>query len=120
MALIFVVSSFEVRVPGIHHLPLRDKAIHFIEFGVLGWLCGGAASRSWPSASAWRTAAFAVFVSALWGLSDEIHQALVPGRSSELADLIADFLGAVVGVGAWHLFSSRSVRQYTRKFTSTE
>jgi VanZ family protein len=120
MALVFVVSSFEVSVPGVRHLPFRDKAIHFVEFGVLGWLCAGAASRSWQSESAWRTAAFAVFVSTLWGLSDEIHQALVPGRSSELADLAADFLGSVVGACAWHLFSNRSVRQYTGKFTSTE
>ncbi|MGB5284550.1 MAG: VanZ family protein, partial [Polyangiales bacterium] len=93
MALIFVISSFEVRVPGVEHLPWRDKGIHFVEYGVLGWLCAAASTRSWPSAPAWRTAAFAVFVSVLWGLSDEVHQALVPGRSSELADLVADLFG---------------------------
>jgi VanZ family protein len=63
---------------------------------------------------------FAVFVSALWGLSDEIHQALVPGRSSELADVVADLLGSAVGAACWHLFSNRSVRQYTGKFTSMD
>jgi VanZ family protein len=120
MALIFVISSFEVQVPGVQHLPFRDKAIHFVEYAVLGWLCAYAASRSWPSAAVWRTALFAVFVSALWGLSDEIHQALVPGRSSELADVVADLLGSAVGAACWHLFSNRSVRQYTGKFTSMD
>ena len=120
MALIFVISSFEVRVPGVEHLPFRDKAIHFVEYAVLGWLCAGAAARSWPSAAAWRTAAFAVFVSALWGLSDEIHQALVPGRSAELADVAADVLGSVVGATAQRLFSNGSVRKYTGKFTSMD
>jgi len=118
MALIFVISSFEVHVPGVEHLPLRDKAIHFVEYGVLGWLCADAASRSWPSNSGWRTFLLAVFVSTLWGLSDEIHQALVPGRSSELADLAADLIGSIVGAGARHLISNKSVRHDTGKPTS--
>lgn len=109
MALIFLVSSFEVDVPGVRYVPLRDKGIHFVEYALLGWLCGAASARSWPSASAWRTAAFAVFVSVLWGVSDEIHQALVPGRYPELADVVADFLGSVTGAAAWHLYSNRTV-----------
>ncbi|MBW2214022.1 MAG: VanZ family protein [Deltaproteobacteria bacterium] len=109
MALIFVISSFEVEVPGIEHVPLQDKGIHFVEYGVLGWLCAAASSRTWASAAIWKTATFAVFVSVLWGLSDEIHQALVPGRSPELGDVIADLFGSIVGVSSWHLFSRRSV-----------
>jgi VanZ family protein len=109
MGLIFVISSFEAQVPGIRHIPLRDKGIHFVEYAVLGWLCATASRQSWPSASAWRTAAFAVFVSVLWGLSDEIHQALVPGRSSELSDVVADLFGSVAGAVGSHLFSNRTV-----------
>jgi len=109
MGLIFVISSFEVEVPGIQHVPLRDKGIHFVEYAVLGWLCAAASSRTWPSASSWRTAVFAVFVSVLWGLSDEIHQALVPGRSPELADVIADLVGSTAGAAGRHLLSNRNV-----------
>ena len=109
MALIFMISSFELEVPGIRHFPLRDKGIHFLEYAVLGWLCAAASSRTWPSASAWRTAAFAVFISALWGLSDEIHQAFVPGRSSEVADIIADLFGSMAGAAASLLLSNRTV-----------
>jgi VanZ family protein len=109
MALIFVISSFELEVPGIRHFPLRDKGIHFLEYTVLGWLCAAASSRTWPSASAWRTAAFAVFISALWGLSDEIHQAFVPGRSPEVADVIADLFGSMAGAAASLLLSNRTV-----------
>ncbi len=117
MALIFVVSSFEVSVPGVHRLPFRDKALHFVEYGVLGWLCARASLASWPAAPRWRTLLFAVFVGTLWGLSDEIHQALVPGRSSELGDLVADFFGSTAGAAAAHLFSDRSVRRGTGKLT---
>lgn len=109
MALIFVISSFEVEVPGLRHVPLRDKGIHFVEYAVLAWLCATASRQSWPSASAWRTAAFAVFVSVLWGLSDEIHQAFVPGRSPELSDVVADLFGSVAGAAGSHFFSNRTV-----------
>ncbi len=109
MALIFLVSSVEVHAPALQHFPLRDKGIHFLEYAVLGWLCAAASSRTWPSAASWRTASFAVLVAALWGISDEIHQAFVPGRSPELADAFADALGASAGTVGWHWFSNRSV-----------
>jgi VanZ family protein len=109
MALIFVISSFEVQVPLVQHIPFRDKGIHFVEYAILGWLCAHASSRTWPSATAWRIAGFAVFITFLWGLSDEIHQAMVPGRSPELADAIADLIGATIGAAGWTLFSNRSV-----------
>jgi VanZ family protein len=109
MATIFVISSFEVEVPGLHRFPLRDKGIHFVEYAVLGWLCAAASFRSWPSAAAWRTVGFAIFVSALWGVSDEIHQAFVPGRFSELNDVVADFFGGTAGAVSAYFFSNRTV-----------
>lgn len=109
MALIFVVSSIAVKVPELRYFPLRDKGVHFVEYAVLGWLCAAASSRTWPSASGWRTAALAILVAALWGLSDELHQAFVPGRSAEVADFVADSLGAFAGTVAWHSVSNRTV-----------
>jgi VanZ family protein len=109
MALIFVISSFEVQPAFVQHFPLRDKGVHFVEYTILGWLCAGASSRTWPAAPAWRTASFAVFITFLWGLSDEMHQAMVPGRSPELADALADLVGALAGGMGRLLFSYRSV-----------
>ncbi len=104
MGLIFLVSSFEVQIPLVQHVPFRDKGIHFVEYGILGWLCAAASSRTWPSASAWRIALFAVFITFLWGVSDEIHQAMVPGRTPDAVDAAADLIGAVVGSAARQLF----------------
>ena len=109
MALIFALSSIAVRVPVVRHFPMRDKGVHFIEYAVLGWLCAVAAARTWPTRAWWRTALFALFVAVLWGLSDEIHQAFVPGRSAERADLVADAIGAAFGVALARLVSNRSV-----------
>ena len=106
MALIFVVSSIEVQVPAVRHFPLRDKGIHFVEYAILGWLCAGAALRTWADKPARYAAGVAIAVAVFWGLSDEIHQAFVPGRSSEVADFVADALGGVFGVGGHHLVRS--------------
>ncbi|MBI4126168.1 MAG: VanZ family protein [Deltaproteobacteria bacterium] len=35
----------------------------------------------------------------LYGLSDEIHQSFVPGRSASVGDWMADGLGAAIGIG---------------------
>lgn len=109
MATIFVISSFEVSVPGLERFPLRDKGIHFVEYAVLGWLCASASFRTWPSVPWWRTVLFAIFVSALWGVSDEIHQAFVPGRFAELNDVTADFFGSTAGALGCYFFSRRTV-----------
>ena len=33
-----------------------------------------------------------------YGILDEVHQLLIPGRSCELLDFLADILGSVIGV----------------------
>ena len=45
----------------------------------------------------------------LYGVSDEVHQMFVPGRTAALDDVVADTIGAVVGTGAcwaWGILSS--------------
>ena len=46
-------------------------------------------------------AAAAVILAALYGLSDEIHQAFVPGRMADPWDWMADGFGAAIGAAAW-------------------
>lgn len=43
-------------------------------------------------------AALTVIIAAIYGAFDELHQMLIPGRSAELLDWVADFVGAVAGV----------------------
>ena len=40
----------------------------------------------------------ALFVIALYGLFDELHQILIPGRYCETWDWIADFIGGNIGI----------------------
>jgi len=43
-------------------------------------------------------AVFAFLLGVLYGASDELHQALVPGRSPDILDLAADTVGSLLGV----------------------
>jgi VanZ family protein len=100
MLLIWLASS----LPGVvkfQYVPLQDKGVHFIEYGILAALLAHAMRGTWPE---WRmryvfVVAWAVAV--LWGLLDEIHQAFVPGRVADARDLLADAIGALVGAGLY-------------------
>ena len=41
---------------------------------------------------------YAFFISALYAVSDEIHQGFVPGRSCEVRDVFLDSLGVLTGI----------------------
>ena len=97
MAVIWSLSSLSLSFP-IDRIPLGDKGVHFIEYGVLGALLAHAVVRTWPDRHALRTASLALLITMLWGWLDEIHQAFVPGRASDVLDLVADLAGATLGV----------------------
>ncbi len=100
-ALVFAVSSIPAKsMPG-GRLWDFDKLIHAGEYAVFAALLWMALARTtaWPPS---RRAVTVFVLAALYGISDELHQALVPGRSSSGYDVIADVVGAaVVSFGAW-------------------
>ena len=89
---------------------MQDKGVHFVEYLVLGLLCAHACLHTWPDRAAPRTIALGAFLAAAWGLSDELHQAFVPGRSADVYDFVADACGASVGAllrGGWRWVRAR-------------
>ncbi len=98
MALIFYMSSRPAPevIPDIWNI---DKIIHFIEYGILGILWFRALNHSRQKMREIAVAAF--FITFIYGVSDEIHQYFVPKRSSSIYDVVADGLGAWVGVWSY-------------------
>ena len=98
--LIFFLSS----QPGIDApelCPGQDKLFHLIAYAVLGFLGVGAlkiTEEGYRHRQVW----FVALVVMLYGISDEIHQYFVPGRSAEALDAMADAVGAMLG--AWVMF----------------
>ena len=85
MAAIFALSSLPGSAAGIP--PPWDKLAHFLEYAVLGFLLGRGTGRFFS----------ALAIAALYGASDELHQAFVPGREASALDWAADLLGALAG-----------------------
>lgn len=64
-----------------------DKLAHGLAYLVFG----GVAALATGSRSS------GALLAVLFGISDEIHQSYVPGRSPEIWDLVADSIGALIG-----------------------
>ncbi|MEA3338194.1 MAG: VanZ family protein [Chloroflexota bacterium] len=69
---------------------------HGIEFGVLAGLTWLAVQKT-PRLAAYAVT-IAIAAAILYGMSDELHQAFVPGRVPDVRDLIADAMGAGLAV----------------------
>jgi VanZ family protein len=101
-ALIFVLSSIPQlpSPPG----PFSDKHIHFGWYAVFTALLVRALASARLRNVTGRVAIIAILLGIFYGLTDEIHQSFVPGRSADPYDLLADSLGAVAAAGlllAW-------------------
>ena len=106
MAAIFWGSS-RSHVPG-PDISGFDKGEHLVAYAVLGWLLWRAAVTSSAHSVAALAPLWAVLIGTAYGVSDEIHQLGVPGRSCDVADLAADVLGLLVVQGAILLRGSRT------------
>ena len=73
-----------------------DKLLHAGAFLVWGLLCGWAIATSFPRLSGRWLLFTVVITGTLYGLSDEFHQSLVPGRHADPWDVAADFTGSLV------------------------
>ena len=79
-----------------------DKQAHAFTYGVLAVLClMGLTGWRWRRvAGASLLGAFVIAV--VYGVSDEFHQSFVPGRSPDVADVVADAAGAALALtAAW-------------------
>ena len=104
--LIFVMSS----VPGQSLPPLPawnfDKLVHALVYAILAGLCLLALGRG-VHLPGGRMVALAALIATLYGVSDELHQLLTPGRSADVLDVVADAVGALIGALASSTFVGR-------------
>ena len=89
MAVIFYVSSLsDAPLPE----GMADVSGHMLGYVGLGMVAARAFAGGLPAPITLRIAALALALAAGYGVTDEIHQMFVPGRSAELKDLGADAL----------------------------
>jgi len=97
-ALIYIFSSMSKPIPVEIPIPSFDKFVHVVEYGLLALLTARALKSSPKNFSIITVNVFSMLATTLYGASDEFHQRFVPGRISSGWDVLADFVGAVVGV----------------------
>lgn len=94
-AAIFTLSS-QATLPRVPDFVAWDKLQHALGYAVGGFLLARAL-RGHP-----RAVALAAALGSMYGVSDEVHQAFVPGRNSDVLDWAADTVGVLAGVAAYH------------------
>jgi VanZ family protein len=102
MALVFYLSS----QPSLPMLSgrfgtLQSHAGHFVEYAILAlllqWALRGTLSKE-NGLGVSRAALWAFVIAVTYGLTDEVHQHFVPGRTMDPFDLLTDSLGAAVAL----------------------
>ncbi|OIO71940.1 MAG: hypothetical protein AUJ56_02975 [Zetaproteobacteria bacterium CG1_02_49_23] len=93
--LIFFLSS-QSALPLPPMFPHADKLIHAGAYAVMGIFAWRMFQHS--SCPAVLHMILSVCVCSLYGISDEWHQSFVPGRDSDVADWLADTIGALLAV----------------------
>jgi VanZ family protein len=88
-------------------VPGLDKVGHFGMYAVLGLL---ALRATRPTERLGRTMAVTLGAIAVFAAVDEWHQRLIPTRSAEVADWIADVAGATVGIGSMAALKLRRIK----------
>ena len=106
MGVIFTGSSIAniPRVGGTLFDGLVHRAVHVLEFAVLGALLLRATSKERPITK--REVIITLIVVALYGASDEFHQRYTPGRSSDGISVVFDVAGGAIGAWAWRWWVS--------------
>lgn len=77
-----------------------DWLLHGLEYGVLGFLVAVALAGGWGRPINGRQRLLTLVCGVAYGISDEIHQAFVPGRHPSGADVLADSVGTLAGLAA--------------------
>ena len=92
-----------------------DKLLHFSAYAVMGILFYRAYQTLRFKDNLRMLMLLSAVSASLYGISDEIHQSFVPFRQAEVADVIADIIGAFTGVYLYQLLIvSRMEKPYVR------
>jgi VanZ family protein len=95
--------------------PFSDKLLHFMAYGILGILFYRAYQTLKIKDNLPLLMVLSVVSAILYGISDEVHQSFVPFREAEVADVIADTIGAFSGVYLYRtLVVSRIEKPFVR------
>jgi len=92
-----LIESSQPPLPILGEVHGLDKAVHFLAFGGLGLLVCTLSFKLRPK-PAIPLLSFPLLIVTLFGVIEESYQVLVPGRTADLLDLLADVSGALFAI----------------------
>jgi len=108
--MIFYLSSQSLDFLTEEPFPHWDKVVHTIEFVVFALLNLRALRGSFSKAALPVIGFWAVFITTAYGALDEFHQSFVPGRDSDIFDLLADAGGACLAWAVWYVWVRKETK----------
>ncbi len=101
---IFFLSSLQKPPDAVSWIP--DKIGHLILYAGLGWLVAREIHQYGLRSTKWIWVGSTIFC-LVYGITDELHQHFVPGRSAQIGDLFADAAGGLVAGVAYVLWAGK-------------
>ncbi len=108
-------------------IPNLDKLLHFIEYLLLGAMLALAVDAYGLFSTSARIVGMdvparalelVITIGVLYGMSDELHQFFVPGRSCDVLDFSMDVLGVIAAQPIFHVLLKRLGRRMKAKLSS--
>lgn len=107
MAAIFVASG---QSNPVMPATVSDKLLHAAAYFGLAVLVLRALQGGRPHRLTVRQAAAALLITIGYAATDELHQLVVPGRSADPRDLLADAAGAAAALAGWAILGNPRTR----------
>jgi VanZ family protein len=111
---IFLLSGWSSPPQVGPEFPMKDKAVHWTLFCILGWFVALALRRA-HNLSLPKTFFMAILFASAYGATDEFHQLFVPQRSCEVGDWLADTLGGSAAAAAFYAYESHRSAKANRQ-----
>ena len=107
MGTIFILSGTPGDRLSLSVLPGIDKLAHMVAYGILALTTLFAFSEERRRNHRKMVILLTVVFCVAYGISDEFHQAFVPGRSPSILDIVADCAGAVTATVFYVMWRDR-------------
>lgn len=105
--LLIYIQSAHPSPENMPDIPHIDKLLHFAAYAVLAILFFRTFESLPVNSSLKVVMILGIISSALYGITDEIHQHYVPYRDADIWDGVADILGSIIGVFAYRYLLKR-------------
>lgn len=104
--ILFILSSIPYPPPIILNVSYEDLIMHAIVYSAFGFFVARALHNQTNYLRLKENLfLFTIIIGTLYGISDEFHQYFVPGRVTDILDVLADSVGTLIGFAIFNFWN---------------